>query len=615
VVLISEAETVSADFPMNEAGNNGPITSSNGSELRLNARPVSRGVAIGRIVCLYGENRQFYRTAVHADAIPKEIARFQTAHDLACRQLKKMSGDSGERASSSSSIFDVHRAILEDSSLKDKIVSTIKTEAVNAEWAVKLVTDEYIVKYRAIPDEHFRDRYIDVEDVADQLQTALGGGRRQIRLGKDSIIAAKELRPSTLAEFSTETPRAVISENGGWTSHTFILARELDLPAVTGIRKLMRRVKTGDTVVVDGYAGQIILNPSPETVAKYQVEAARFDESHSDEILITGGSIKTLDSREITIRANFDIPTRFHRAKRLGAQGIGLFRSEYLFNRFKGFPSEAEQTKAYREIAEYAGSDRARIRTFDLSVDQLIDHSSRREKNPALGLRAIRLGLAVPRQLRTQIRALLQAAHGQNIDIIVPMVSGVDEIRQVRSVIEREKTALSKRGVAIGEPRLGAMIEVPSAVFSIKQILEEADCLCLGTNDLVQYLLAVDRDNETVAGWFRTLHPSVLGALKMVIDAANTAGKPLVVCGEMAGSPFYVPILLGLGASELSMNVNSIVRVRKLITGIAHEETRELAALILECRTADDVEAAVEEFIQKRWSHLFPPDLLRSRKA
>ncbi|HLA94398.1 MAG TPA: phosphoenolpyruvate--protein phosphotransferase [Pyrinomonadaceae bacterium] len=600
---------------MKEAGNNGPSSSNNAAELRLTARPVSRGVAIGKIVCLYGENRQFYRTSVPTDGIPKEIIRFQTAHDVACRQLRKMSDDSSEKASSSSSIFDVHRAILEDSSLKDKIVSIIEAEAVNAEWAVKLVTDEYIAKYRAIPDEHFRDRYIDVEDVADQLQTALGGGKRQIRLDKDSIIASKELRPSTLAELSTEMPRAVISENGGWTSHTFILARELDLPAVTGIRKLMRRVKTGDTVVVDGYSGQIILNPSPETITKYQVEAARFDESHSEESLIAGGAIKTLDGREITIRANFDIPTRFHRAKHLGAQGIGLFRSEYLFNRFKGFPSEAEQTKAYREIAEYAGSGRARIRTFDLSVDQLIDHSSRREKNPALGLRAIRLGLAVPRQLRTQIRALLQASHGQNIDIIVPMVSGVDEIRKVRELIEREKTAMTKRGVAIGEPRLGAMIEVPSAVFSIKHILEEVDCLCLGTNDLVQYILAVDRDNESVAAWFRTLHPSVIFALKSVIDAANMAGKPLVVCGEMAGSPFYVPILLGLGATELSMNVNSILRVRKLITGIAHEETRELAALILECKTADEVELCVEEFIEKSWSHLFPPDLLKSRKA
>lgn len=599
---------------MKKADNNGNAAARQVAEIIFDGRPVSRGVAIGTVICLYGETRQYYRTEIIKEAIPREINRFRRAHDLACRRLKKVSTNNDTKANSSFSIFDLHRAILEDSTLKEKIESVIDADSVNAEWAVKVVTDEYIATYRAIPDEHFRDRYIDVEDIAEQLQSALGGGKHPIRLAADSIIAAKELRPSTLAEFSVRHPNAVITESGGWTSHTFILARELEIPAVTGIKKLMRRVKPGDTVIVDGYRGRVILSPEPGTLEKYRAEAAKFDESHRD-IEISGDTpIRTLDGKAITIRANFDIPASFQRAKRLGARGIGLYRSEYLFNRFKGFPSESEQVKAYSEIAENAGDDRARIRTFDIGVDQMIDSSGRREKNPALGLRAVRLSLAVPRQLRTQIRALLQASHQRNIDIIVPMIVGVDEIRAVKQVVERETAALKARKIPVGSPRIGAMIEVPAAVLNIDHVLEEVDCLCLGTNDLVQYLLAVDRDNESVAGWFRTLHPAVISALKIVVDAANRTGKPLVICGEMAGSPFYVPLLIGLGATEMSMNVNSIVRVRRIISGVAYEETRKLMGKVLDCRTADEIEAVTEQFIREHWSHLFSDDLLLGRK-
>ncbi|MBL8125479.1 MAG: phosphoenolpyruvate--protein phosphotransferase [Pyrinomonadaceae bacterium] len=584
------------------------------AELSLDGRPVSRGVAIGKVVCLYGENRQYFRTEIIKESIPNEIDRFRIAHDLACRRLRKVSGSNGARSNTSFSIFDLHRAILEDSTLKERIESVIENDLVNAEWAVKVVTDEYIAKYRAIPDEHFRDRYIDVEDIADQLQSALGGGKHPIRLAEDSIITAKELRPSTLAELSVRHPKAVITETGGWTSHTFILARELEIPAVTGIKKLMRKLKPGDVVVIDGYQGKVILNPGQKTLEKYRVRAARFYESNQAVDIPSNDPIKTLDGREITIRANFDIPSSFQRAKRLGAKGIGLYRSEYLFNRFKGYPTESEQLKAYSEIAENAGPERARIRTFDIGIDQMIDSSGRKEKNPALGLRAVRLSLAIPRHLRTQIRALLQASYRRNIDIILPMVSGPDELRSVREVIERESALLNARNVPIGSPRLGAMIEVPAAVFTIDKILEEVDCLCLGTNDLVQYLLAVDRDNESVAGWFRTLHPAVMTSLKIVIDAANKAEKPLVVCGEMAGSPFYVPILIGLGATELSMNVNTIMRVRRVISGIAYEETKELIDLIMKSKTADEVEDSVERFVGGHWSHLLSGETLLGRK-
>lgn len=592
--------------------------SANGSqntanETRLNARPVSRGIAIGRVTCLYGDSRQFYRIPIAPDKIEKELSRYRSAHAAASKQLDKY-GTSFDSSANSAAIFDMHRAILEDSSLSEKIEDVIRTHAVNAEWAVKVVTDEYIAKYRAIPDEHFRDRYVDVEDVAEKLQNALGGGRKAIKIAKDSIIAVKELRPSTLAELGPEHINAIMTEHGGWTSHTFIVARELSIPAVTGVKKLMRRVKTGDTVIIDGFEGKVVLNPDPTTLKKYQDEFAASSPSPTMEKAPTG-EIRTLDGREIKIRANFDIPAGFRKAKSLGARGIGLFRSEYLFNRSKGFPREAEQIRAYREIAEFAGPDRVRIRTFDLSLGQVTDQTHRREPNPALGLRGVRLGLSLQKHFRTQIRALLQGSVRGEIDIIIPMVSGVDEIRSVKEIIREEADALRNKAIEIGSPRLGAMIELPSAILTISAILDEVDCVCLGTNDLVQYLLGVDRDNEAMSQWFRSLHPSVIRAIKTVVEAANAAGKAAVICGEMAGSPFYVPVLIGLGATELSMNVNSILPVRNVISQIAFEETRELASRVMESRTSDDVETSVYDFIEDRWKHIFPHDLLKHRRT
>jgi phosphotransferase system enzyme I (PtsI) len=277
-----------------------------------------------------------------------------------------------------------------------------------------------------------------------------------------------------------------------------------------------------------------------------------------------------------------------------------------LFNQYKGFPTENEQARVYREIAEIVGEESVKIRTFDLSAEQFLDGTEKKEKNPALGMRSIRYSLTNKKHFRTQLRAILQASFEKNVDIILPMVSDVSEIIETKKILEEEKARLKKKGINSGNPHLGAMIEVPSAVFTIDEIAAESDFLCLGTNDLVQYLLAVDRDNETVADWFQTLHPAVLRAIKMVLDAAETHKIPSIVCGEMAGSPFYVPILIGLGAKELSMNVNSILRVRKIIAGIAFEEAGDLCKRIESCRTSREIEELVQQNIREKWAHLFP---------
>ena len=580
------------------------------TELRLKARSVARGVAIGEAVCLHGRKRQYYKINLKDSQIEREIRRFKAAVRLASRQLKKIGSQNPAVAQETkTNIFDAHLLFLNDRSFLEKIENEILREKINAEWAVKTVSDEYISKYKSIPDDYLRERYIDLEDVSERILTALGGGNKStVNLSKNSIIVAKEVKPSTLIELIEANPKAIVAEHGGWTSHTFILAREMNLPAVTGIKSVLRRVHTGDQLIVDGYNGQIILNPTEETLEKYKYAAAQFQQINYESIDEKDGALKTLDGREIKIRANLDLPNGYKQAKRFGARGIGLYRSEFLFNQFKGFPSEQEQIKAYRKIAEMVGNEGIRIRTFDLSVEQLTVETEEKEKNPALGLRAIRLGLTHRKQFRTQIRAILQASFETQIDIVLPMISDISEILQTKKIIEIEKEVLKKRKINYGNPKLGAMIEVPAAVFIVDEIAAEVDFLCLGTNDLVQYLLAVDRDNEAVADWFRTLHPAVLRSVKKVIEAAENRGIPAIVCGEMAGSPYYAPILIGLGATELSMNVNSILRVRKIIKGIAFEEAREIVKETQKYKTADEIEKAVFRKLKEKWAHLFPQE-------
>jgi phosphoenolpyruvate-protein phosphotransferase (PTS system enzyme I) len=584
------------------------------AELKLKARAVARGVAIGKVVCLHGRKRQFYRLNLEDSQLEKELRRFRAAIRLAKRQLKKIS--SADSYNSKLNVFDAHLMILEDKSLQDKIEKNIIRQKVNAEWAVKVITERYIATYKAIADEHLREKYIDLEDVADRILAALGGGgKSSLRLKKNSIIVAREVKPSTLIELTDSNPKAIITEQGGWTSHTFILAREINLPAVTGMKGILRRVKTGDEVIVDGFNGQVIINPTKESSEKYKIAAAEFQEDTHQKVETVGEKLKTLDGFEVKIRANIDLPKGYATAKRLGARGIGLYRSEFLFNQFKGFPSEQEQVKEYRKIAMLAGEDGVRIRTFDLSVEHLTEENVGKESNPALGLRAIRLGLTHIKEFRTQISALLQASFDNEIDIVLPMISDVSEILESKKLIEAEKARLRKRKIDFGNPRVGAMIEVPSAVMIADEIAREVDFFCLGTNDLVQYLLAVDRDNEAVADWFRTLHPAVLRSIKTVLSAAERNNIPAVVCGEMAGSPVYVAILIGLGATELSMNVNSISRVRRTISHIAYEEAKEITDQLIKLATSDAVEEFVRESFLKSWSHLFSSEILPQKRS
>lgn len=585
-------------------------------EVRLRAKAVSRGIAIGRIVCLFGNDRQFYRVTISKNDVAAEIRRLKAAVRLSVRQLKKLAdADKTRQSTSGLEIFETHRLMLEDHSYLSKIENIIGDRLTNAEWAVKLVTDEYVAKFKEIDDEHFRERFVDLEDVSQRITNALGGGQRpKVRLGEDAIIAAKELRPSTMIELYDGEPVGLITEHGGWTSHTFILAREINIPAVTGLKKILRRLNTGDHVIVDGFSGQVILHPTAETLDEYRAAVMRDLAAPKETLETQRGPIQTLDGHEITIRANADLPSVYRRFRSHGVKGIGLFRSEFLFNRFGGFPTEHQQTTAYKQLAAAVGKDGVKIRTFDIGAGQLVERLEDRERNPALGLRAIRLSLTYPKQLRIQLRSILRASHGASVDIVLPMVASVSEMQEVKEILATEAARLSREGSEFGTPGIGAMIEVPAAVLAIDSILEESDFVCLGTNDLIQYLLAVDRDNENVANWYRTLHPAVLRSIRIVIDAGKRANKPVIMCGEMAASPFYVPLLIGLGVTEFSMNLASIGRIRNLISGIALEEAKQLASQVEQLSNPDEIESAVRSVIETKWSHLYSADFLDPKR-
>jgi phosphoenolpyruvate-protein phosphotransferase (PTS system enzyme I) len=579
------------------------------NEIRIRARAVSRGVAIGKVVCLHGKKRQFYRVNLPQTQLEKELRRFRAAVRLAKRQLKQLGQSESE---TQTNIFDTHRLILEDESFLHKIETAISDQLINAEWAVKLITDSYLTIYKDFADEHLRERQIDISDVSERLLTALGGGGKStFSLEKDSIIVAKEVKPSTVIELGQNNLCGIIVENGGWTSHTFILAREHKFPAVTGVKSILRRLQTGDSIIIDGYNGQIIINPTAETSEHYAAAQTKFQQVQDTDFNPAKGRLKTLDGREIIIRGNLDYVKGYLEAKRLGAEGIGLYRSEFLFNQNQSFPSEIEQLEAYRQVAKTVGDDGVKIRTFDVGIGQATGEI---ENNPALGLRGIRLSLDREQIFRTQIRAILQASFEHKIDIILPMVSDVSEILRAKSIIESERKKLQKAGINIGNTQLGAMIEVPAAVFMAEEFAREVDFLCLGTNDLVQYLLAVDRDNESVADWFRTIHPAVLRAINLVLRAAESVGVPVIICGEMSGSPLYSAILVGLGATELSMTTSSILRLRSAISRIAFEEAREITNELLSCKTANEVELLVTKRFSSKWSHIFPPEMLPNVK-
>ena len=576
-------------------------------EIRFKGLGVSDGIVIGQVLRMHEGTQHVYQWRIEPAEVPAELRRFRSAVSLASRQALAIKEQAEERFGKDQAyIFDAHLLLLEDGKLIGDVERFINSEDVNAEWAVKVVGDRFLYFYSEMKDDYLRERGSDIEDVMRRLLKALSGAQTEKHeLAADAVVVAQDLLPSAVAELDMEHTRALATDTGGWTSHTAILARGVGIPAVVGLRDFYRRTKTGDRVIVDATRNEVILHPSAATLERYQSEKAnRVVQPRLPEQKATG-PVRTKDGVAVTLRANVEVPSEFDAVARYGASGVGLYRSEFLLARRGSLVSEDEQRVAYEAVAKVAGEEGAVIRLFDLGGDNLREQFQEPEKNPALGLRAIRFVLANQDVMREQVRAILRAAASGHLKIVLPMVADVSDVKRAQAIIHEEAANLRAAGSRFGEISLGAMIEVPSAVFMADKIARIVDFFELGTNDLVQYTLAVDRGNDEVADWFRTLHPAVLHSIDQSLKAGRRAGIPVIVCGEMASTPAYVVLLIGLGATDLSMTPSAIPRVRRALAGIDAESARRIVEDCLNCDTADEVEALVRDRFTERWPELF----------
>ncbi len=578
-------------------------------EIRCKGLGVSEGIVIGQVLRMHAGTEHVYHWTIGEADLAAERRRFRDAVSVASRQVLAIKELAEERFGKNHAyIFDAHLLLLEDEKLIGDIERHISEEHTNAEWAVKVVGDRLLYLYSDIKDDYLRERGSDIEDVMQRLLVALSGAAPTARnLSEDAVIVAHDLLPSAVAELDLEHARALATDSGGWTSHTAILARGVGVPAVVGLRDFYRRAKTGDKIIVDSTRSEVILHPSAATLERYRTEAsARTLRSRATD-QPERGPVKTQDGVAVTLRANVEVSSEFDGVEKYGASGVGLYRSEFLLARRGGMVSEDEQRRAYESIAQVAGDHGAVIRLFDLGGESLREQFEEPEKNPALGLRAIRFVLRNEDVMRQQVRAILRAAATGRLKIVLPMVADLSDVKRALAIIHDETTKLRAGGDAFGAVSVGAMIEVPSAVFMAEKIARIVDFFELGTNDLVQYTLAVDRGNDEVADWFRTLHPAVLHSIDQSLKAAANAGIPAIVCGEMASTPAYAVLLVGLGATDLSMTPSSIPRVRRALAAINSRDARNIVQECLNCDSADEVENLVRERFAKLWPEQFPP--------
>jgi phosphotransferase system enzyme I (PtsI) len=557
--------------------------------------PVSGGVAHGRVIVLGQAARQILRRELPPAEVPAELERLQSALTQTRRDLLEIQRQVDTAlGSQEASVFDAHLLVLEDATLLDEVHRLIRDQGVNAEAAFQQVGEKFASALGALEDDYLRERAADLRDIVGRVLDHLLGHRseRDLRsLPEPSIILAPDLAPSTTATLDRTHVLGFATDSGGTTSHTAIMARKLGLPAVVGLGDITARVRNGEYALLDGHGGSVIINPTDQTLFEYgQLKQRRAALEERLGALREQPAI-TLDGHVITLAANIDHPDDAAALTAAGAEGVGLFRSEFLFLNRRDLPTEEEQFEAYRRVAVASAPHAAVIRTLDLGGDKLPASWARTgEQNPFLGWRAIRISLALPELFRTQLRAVLRAsAHGK-VKLMFPMISGIDEFRDANALLERCREELREEGVPFDAGmEVGLMIEVPGAALMADVLAREAAFFSIGTNDLTGYTLAVDRLNERVAPLFNPAHPGVLRLIRMTIEAARNQGRWVGVCGEMAADPALVPLLLGLGADELSVTPAAIPAVKFLLRRLRVSETQQLAEASLRAENAEEV--------------------------
>ncbi|WP_243373033.1 phosphoenolpyruvate--protein phosphotransferase [Geotalea sp. SG265] len=571
---------------------------------------VSAGIAIGQAKIADRARVAVVETTVKEHEIPFELDRLKTALEMARIELEgvkeTISANGGDEHIHH---IDTHLLLLQDAMLVEETSALIEKEGINAEGALKRTLHRLKSLFSGIEDEYLRERGADVETVVERILRNMVGQRHEPLTGLEGkvIVVAHDLSPSDILQMDKTKAIGFITEMGGKTSHTSILARAMEIPAVVGMERITGMVDGDVTIIIDGSTGTVILNPDQDTFRDYLRRKQHYEYVERELLKLKDLPAVTLDGFAMSLKANVEIVEEVPSVRRHGAEGIGLYRTEMLFFNRNNLPDEEEQFAAYAEIIRKMAPNPVTIRTLDVGGDKVLnDLNLGDEANPALGVRAIRLSLMQPQAFRTQLRAILRAsAHGKT-RVFFPMISGIDEVRRAKAIVEEVKQELRSEFIPFDEDILvGIMIEIPSAVIIADLLAREVDFFSVGTNDLIQYSLAIDRTNEHLSSLYEPLHPAVLRSLKMVVDAAHGAGIEACICGEMAGDPEYLPILLGLGFDELSMNAVSIPRVKNILRRCTRKEAEAVAARAMTYATAQEAESYLKSVIAARFSDSF----------
>jgi phosphotransferase system enzyme I (PtsI) len=557
--------------------------------------PVSAGVCRGKILVLDKSRPSIIRRKLTDPELQEEVVRLEKALVLTRKQLlevqRKVTQGMGAKEGS---IFDAHLLVLEDRTLLDEVVRMIEEERVNAEYAFHMVAERYATTLAAIEDDYLRERATDMRDVTARVLNNLLGFENEIdlrHLKEPCIIISHDLTPSSTAQLDKRNVLGFATDVGSKTSHTAIMARSLRIPAVVGLKNASRDLETGDYALLDGFNGMIVVNPSDQTLYEYgQLERKQISLQEKLRDMMLKPAI-TLDGHRISLSANIEQAEDAEGVKANGAEGVGLFRTEYLYINCTQPPTEEQQYQAYAQVATALKPLPVVIRTLDLGGDKLMAHLQMPpEMNPFLGWRAIRFCLQERDLFREQLRAILRASAIGNVRMMYPMISGLDELKQANALVEEYKAELRAQNIPFDENiPLGAMIETPSAVMVADSLAKRLQFFSIGTNDLIQYSLAVDRMNEKIAHLYEPTHPAILRLIKATIDSAHNHHIPVSVCGEMASDPTMAPLLLGLGVDELSVAPALVAPVKFLVRRLKLTEARALAEWALRCESSAEI--------------------------
>ncbi|MBW1704395.1 MAG: phosphoenolpyruvate--protein phosphotransferase [Deltaproteobacteria bacterium] len=570
------------------------------AEKGLKGIAVSPGIIIGK-AHLVDRSRVkiLYQYLINDDHINQEVERFREALGTTERQLITLKDRMPEQVQEHAFILDSHLMILKDSMLNDSTVKRILEEKINAEWALKKSLAEIRKIFAQIDDEYISNRIDDVENVTERILRNLSG-ETQESLGEIKervIIVAHDLSPADTTELNIARVMGFITDVGGPTSHTAIMSQALEIPAVVGLETVTDLVKDGDLLIIDGNTGDVIINPDDSTIIHYQEKQIEHEVYKSSIARTSHLPALTIDGQRITVKANMELSEEVAAVRDLGGEGIGLYRTEFLYLRSKGLPKEEELFEDYRELAEIIFPGSVTIRTLDLGGDKFasaLDIAP--EMNPALGLRAIRFCLKEPEIFKSQLRAILRASAYGKVQLMFPMISGLQELLDTKEIVGQVKDELDREKIAYDpDIKMGIMIEIPSAVTMADVLARQVDFFSIGTNDLIQYALGIDRINEHVAYMYQPFHPAILRMIQKVVNAARDAGIGVSLCGQMAGDPFCVPILLGLGIDELSMNARTIPLIKMIIRSLSMEEARADFENVMGLNTAREVRTYISE--------------------